>query len=160
MSSRIAIFPGSFDPFTIGHEQIVQQALPLFDKVIIAVGHSLSKKALISIDDRLKALRETFAGDPRITVKAFQGLIVDFAKSENAGYLVRGLRSAADFDYELPMTQTNRALYPQLQTLFFATAPELSFISSTLVREVATKGGDYRPFVPKPFHAIMRSPES
>ena len=123
MSERIAIFPGSFDPFTVGHEQIIQQALPLFDRIVIAVGHSLSKKALLSVEDRLAALQETFAKEPRIQVAAFTGLIVDFAKAQKAGYLVRGLRSASDFEYELPMTHTNRALYPALQTLFFATAP-------------------------------------
>lgn len=155
MSERIAIFPGSFDPFTVGHEQIVQQALPLFDKIIIAVGHSISKASLLSVEQRVKALGETFAGDKRIEASAFQGLIVDYAKSRNAAYLIRGLRSASDFEYELPMTHTNRALSPGLQTVFFATAPELSYISSTLVREVATKGGDYRAFVPKAFHGVI-----
>lgn len=155
MSERIAIFPGSFDPFTVGHQQIVEQALPLFDKIIIALGHSLSKSSLLSIEDRLKALRETYAGDKRIEAASFQGLVVNYAKARGAGYLIRGLRSAADFEYELPMTHTNRVLSPDLQTLFFATAPELAFISSTLVREVATKGGDFKPFVPKAFHAIL-----
>ncbi len=155
MSERIAIFPGSFDPFTTGHKQVVEQALPLFDKIIIAVGHSISKKALLSVEDRITALQETFAQEKKIVAVSFSGLIVDFAKSQKAGYLVRGLRSAADFEYELPMTHTNRALSPGLQTVFFATAPELSYISSTLVREVATKGGDYKPFVPQPFHRFL-----
>lgn len=157
---RIAIFPGSFDPFTVGHEQIVKEALPLFDKIIIAVGHSLSKASLLSLEVRIKAIAETFAGEKKIEAASFQGLIVDFAKARGATYLVRGLRSSSDFDYELPMTQTNRVLYPQLKTLFFATAPEHSYISSTLVREVASKGGDFRPFVPKAFHELLGNKNS
>lgn len=155
MSERIAIFPGSFDPFTIGHEQIVREALPLFDKLIIAVGHSMSKASLLSVEARIQAISETFAKDKTIEATSFKGLIVDFARAKGAKYLVRGLRSSSDFDYELPMTHTNRALYPELKTVFFATAPELSYISSTLVREVATKGGDFKPFVPKAFHGIL-----
>lgn len=157
---RIAIFPGSFDPFTVGHEQIVYEALPLFDKLIVAVGHSLSKVPLLPLDVRIQAIAETFAAEKTIEVCSFQGLIVDFARSRGASYLVRGLRSSFDFDYELPMTHTNRALYPELKTLFFATAPEHSYISSTLVREVATKGGDFRPFVPKAFHAVLANKKS
>lgn len=155
MSERIAIFPGSFDPFTIGHQQIIEQALPLFDTIIIAVGHSMSKASLLTVEQRLTALSETFAGEKSIIAKSFTGLIVDFAKREKAKYLIRGLRNSSDFDYELPMTHTNRALHPGLQTIFFATAPELSFISSTLVREVATKGGDFKPFVPRAFHPLL-----
>ena len=155
MSERIAIFPGSFDPFTIGHQQIIEQALPLFDTIIIAVGHSLSKSSLLTVDERLRALSETFASEDSIVSKSFTGLVVDFAKLQKAKYLIRGLRNSSDFDYELPMTHTNRALYPGLQTVFFATAPELSFISSTLVREVATKGGDFKPFVPSAFHPLL-----
>lgn len=155
MSERIAIFPGSFDPFTTGHQQVVQQALPLFDSIIIAVGHSISKASLLTVEERLHALLETFAAEKKVTVQSFKGLIVDFAKAQKATYLIRGLRNSSDFDYELPMAHTNRALYPGLQTVFFATAPDLSFISSTLVREIATKGGDFKPFVPKSFHPLL-----
>ena len=154
--SRIAIFPGSFDPFTIGHEQIVWQALELFDKVIVAVGHSLSKAALMSVDDRLTALQKTFASEPRVEAKSFQGLIINFARQNQGRFLIRGLRSSSDFDYELPMAHTNRALAPELQTIFFPTAADRSFISSTLVREIVKNGGDYSPFVPKAFQDILK----
>lgn len=155
--SRVAIFPGSFDPFTVGHEQVVSQALDLFDKVIIAVGQSLSKSALMSMEERLSALRQTFAHEPRIEAMSFQGLAVEFARKHKARYIVRGLRSSSDFDYELPMAHTNHALAPEVRTLFFATAADRSFISSSLVREVVKNGGDYSAFVPTAFLESLKS---
>lgn len=154
---RIAIFPGSFDPFTIGHEQIVQQALGLFDKIIIGVGQSLSKAALMSVDDRISALQKTFAHEARIQAVSFQGLAVAFAAKHNARFIVRGLRSSSDFDYELPMAHTNNTLAPEIQTLFFATAADRSFISSTLVREVVKNGGDFSAFVPTAFLESLKT---
>lgn len=149
--SRIAVFPGSFDPFTIGHEQIVRQALALFDKVIIAMGVSLSKTALMSVDDRIAALKETFADEPRVEAVSFSGLVVDFAKERKANFLIRGLRSETDLAYELPMAHTNRQLEPKIQTIFFPTAPDRAYISSTLVREIVKNKGDFSAFVPAPF---------
>ncbi len=156
-TSRVAIFPGSFDPFTIGHERIVLEALELFDKVIVAVGHSLSKAALMSVEDRIEALKTTFAGDRRIEAMAFKGLVVEFARQQEARFLIRGLRSPNDFDYELPMAHTNRCLAPDIQTIFLPTAADRSFISSTLVREVVKNGGDFSPFVPKAFIQYLKS---
>ncbi|MBC7661000.1 MAG: pantetheine-phosphate adenylyltransferase [Chitinophagaceae bacterium] len=153
---RIAIFPGSFDPFTVGHEQIVHQSLELFDKVIIAVGQSLSKTSLMSVEDRLQALRKTFASDSRVEAQSFRGLAINFARQNKARFLIRGLRSSSDFDYELPMAHTNRALAPELTTVFFPTAADRSFISSTLVREIVKNGGDFRAFVPAAFAALLR----
>ncbi len=153
---KIAVFAGSFDPFTLGHEQVVREALRLFDKVIVAVGHSLSKTGFLPVEDRLKALEQTFAKEKRVEVKTFQGLVVDFAKREGATSLVRGLRSSADFDYELPMAHINSRLAHEIQTLFFATAAEKSFISSTLVREVVKNGGDPSPFVPAAFVPVLK----
>lgn len=149
--SRIAVFPGSFDPFTIGHEQIVRQALALFDKVIIAMGVSLSKTALMSVEDRIAALRETFADESRVEAVSFSGLVVTFAKERKANFLIRGLRSETDLAYELPMAHTNRQLDPQIQTIFFPTAPDRAYISSTLVREIVKNKGNFSPFVPAPF---------
>lgn len=149
--TRIAIFPGSFDPFTIGHEQIVRQALDLFDKVIIAMGVSLSKSALMSVEDRIAALRETFKDDARVEAVHFSGLVVDFAKERKARFLIRGLRSETDLAYELPMAHTNRQLAPEIQTIFFPTAPDRAYISSTLVREIVKNKGNFSPFVPAPF---------
>ncbi|MBC7530630.1 MAG: pantetheine-phosphate adenylyltransferase [Oligoflexus sp.] len=156
---RIAIFPGSFDPFTTGHQQIVEQALGLFDKIIIGIGLSLSKAALMSMDDRISALQKTFAHESRIEARAFSGLAVAFARKHNARFIVRGLRSSSDFDYELPMAHTNNVLAPEIQTLFFATAADRSFISSTLVREVVKNGGDYSAFVPTAFLESLKTPK-
>ncbi len=154
--SRIAVFAGSFDPFTKGHEQIAQQALEVFDKVIIAVGQSLSKAALMSVEDRISALQKTFAHDPRVVALSFQGLLVDFAKQHQARFLIRGIRNSSDCDYELPMAQTNRCIAPDIQTLFFPTSADRSFISSTLVRELAKNGGDFSPFVPAAFYQMLK----
>ncbi|RYZ59470.1 MAG: pantetheine-phosphate adenylyltransferase [Proteobacteria bacterium] len=156
-SERIAIFAGSFDPFTTGHEQIVEQALLIFDKIIIAVGQSLSKVALMTVEDRISALQKTFAHDSRIEATAFKGLVIDFAKTKNAKFLVRGLRSSSDFDYELPMAHTNRCLAPEVQTIFFPTAADRSFISSTLVREIVKNGGDFSSFVPTAFLESLKT---
>jgi pantetheine-phosphate adenylyltransferase len=157
LTSRIAIFPGSFDPFTTGHQQIVEQALDLFDEIIVAIGVSGSKQALLPIEERLAALRETFAQHHQVKAEAFSGLVVDFARQRGARYLIRGLRSETDLAYELPMAHTNRCLAPELQTLFFATAPEKAFISSTLVREVARHHGDFAAFVPHPFAVRLKA---
>ncbi len=148
---RIAIFPGSFDPFTIGHEQVVEQALHLFDRIIIAIGQSSSKNALLSTEERLAAIAETFAAEPRIETAAFSGLVVDFARTRAASFLIRGLRSESDLAYEMPMAHTNRCMAPGIHTVFFPTAAEKSFISSTLVREIARNGGDFTHFVPESF---------
>lgn len=148
---RLAIFPGSFDPFTIGHQQIVEQSLQLFDQVIIAIGISASKVPLLELNLRLEALRETFAGEARVQIMSFNGLVVSFAKQQGARFLIRGLRSETDLAFELPMAHTNRALDPSIQTVFLPTAPDLSFISSTLIREIAKHGGDFAPFVPAAF---------
>lgn len=150
-AERLAVFPGSFDPFTVGHQQVVEQALDLFDKVIIAIGQSSSKNSLLSTDERLAAIRETFADEPKIEVAAFSGLVIEFARRRGAGFLVRGLRSEADLAYEMPMAHTNSCLAPGIRTVFFPTAPEKAFISSTLVREIAKSGGDFSSFVPEPF---------
>lgn len=148
---RLAVFPGSFDPFTIGHQQVVEQALSLFDRIIIAIGQSSAKNAFLPTEERLAAIRETFAQEPKIEAAAFSGLVIDFARSKNAEFLIRGLRSEADLAYEMPMAHTNRCLAPGIHTVFFATAPEKAFISSTLVREIAKNGGDFSSFVPLAF---------
>ncbi|MCX6130984.1 MAG: pantetheine-phosphate adenylyltransferase [Proteobacteria bacterium] len=148
---RLAIFPGSFDPFTIGHQQIVEQSLQLFDQVIIAIGISASKVPLLELNLRLDALRETFASEARVQIMSFNGLVISFAKQQGARFLIRGLRSETDLAFELPRAHTTRALDPSIQTVFLPTAPDLSFISSTLIREIAKHGGDFAPFVPAAF---------
>ena len=152
---RIAIFPGSFDPFTVGHQQVVEQALTLFDRIIIAIGQSSSKNALLSSEERLAALRETFAAEPRVEAAAFSGLVVTYAQARGANFLLRGLRNETDLAYEMPMAHTNACLAPGIHTVFFPTAPEKAFVSSTLVREIARCQGDFRQFVPAAFARRM-----
>ncbi len=153
---RKAVFPGSFDPFTLGHQQIVDQALEVFDRVLIAVGKSGSKQALLETSIRLEALRETYAAEPRVEIHSFSGLVVEFARQVQAQSLIRGLRSEADLAYELPMAHMNRSLVPQVQTLFFPTAADKAYISSTLVREIARNNGNFSTFVPPAFARVMR----
>lgn len=150
-AARVAIFPGSFDPFTVGHQQVVEQALHLFDRIIIAIGQSASKNALLPTEERLAALRETFAHEKRVEADVFQGLVVNFAKERKAEFLLRGLRNETDLAYEMPMAHTNNCLAPGIHTVFFPTSPEKAFISSTLVREIARHRGEFSAFVPEPF---------
>lgn len=142
-----AIFAGSFDPFTIGHEEVVRTALQLVDEVIVGVGVNLDKKTLFSPEERVAIIKAVFP-DPRVSVKTFNGLVVNFAKQEQVKILVRGLRTESDFSYEMPMAMTNRQLMPEVMTIFFPTSHESQYISSSLVREVAAFGGDVTPFVP------------
>lgn len=149
---RVALFPGSFDPVTSGHEDIVRRALSLADRVVVAVSHSptQSKKAMFSVDERVRMIRETFAGEPRVEAAEFQGLLVDYARRIGARVVVRGVRTVADWEYEVQMAAMNRALAPGVETVFLAPAPEHSFVSGTLVRQVASLGGDVSRFVPAP----------
>jgi pantetheine-phosphate adenylyltransferase len=147
--ARIAICPGSFDPVTVGHEDIVHRSLRLADRVIVAVGHraTQAKQGLFPVAERLELIRTVFADEPRVEAAEFDGLLVDFARARGATLVVRGLRGVADFEYELQMAHTNRALRPELETVFLATSAESSFISASLVREVAALGGDVTRFV-------------
>lgn len=149
---RVALFPGSFDPVTSGHEDIVRRALALADRVVVAVSHSptQSKKPMFSVEERVRMIRETFAGEPRVEAAEFQGLLVDYAKRIGARVVVRGVRTVADWEYEVQMAAMNRALAPEVETVFLAPAPEHSFVSGTLVRQVASLGGDVSRFVPAP----------
>ncbi|MBI5220108.1 MAG: pantetheine-phosphate adenylyltransferase [Bacteroidia bacterium] len=147
---KTALFPGSFDPFTIGHESIVKRALPLFDKIIIAIGYNSEKKeGYFSLEKRMNWIKKIFANEPRISVEKYEELTVDFCKKMGAKYILRGLRTSADFEYERAIAQTNHYLATEIDTVFFLTAPELTPINSTLVREVIRHGGNASIFVPK-----------
>lgn len=148
MSSNIAVFPGSFDPLTLGHVDIIERALPLFEKLIIAIGVNSEKKSMFSLDDRIDAIKKTFKGESKIEVMSYEGLTVDFCKKVNANYLVRGLRNPADFEFEKAIANTNRAL-SDLDTVFLLTSSGKSFISSSIVREIVKYQGDISKFVPK-----------
>ena len=149
MSKKIALFPGSFDPFTIGHESVIKRALPLFDEIIIAIGANTKKKAYFSMQTRLDMIHEVFRDQSQISVTSYSGLTVDFCKQCGAQYLLRGLRTAADFEYERAIAQINKAMYPELESVFLLTLPEHTPINSTIIRDVIRHGGDASKFIPK-----------
>lgn len=143
----ISIYPGSFDPVTLGHIDIIRRAAKMTDVLIVGVLKNSAKKGLFTIEEREEMLREVTKDIPNIEIKSFDGLLVDFAKENNANTIVRGLRAITDFDYELQMAQTNRALYEGADTIFIPTSIEYSFLSSTTVREIASLNGDISKFV-------------
>jgi pantetheine-phosphate adenylyltransferase len=145
---KIAVFPGSFDPFTIGHEAIVRRAIGLFDEIIIAVGANVLKKNYYSLETRKKMISKVFENEPRVRVDHYDGLTVDYCKRNGAGYLLRGLRTAADFEFERAIGQVNKSLSPGIESVFFLTAPEHSFINSGIVKDIIKSGGDASKFVP------------
>lgn len=146
---KIAVFPGSFDPITNGHIDLVRRFAPLFDKIIVAVGVNSAKKGLFSVAQRMEWLEKVFENDNTIDVGQFEGLTVNFCKKENASYLIRGLRNASDFDYEKTISQLNNIIGDDVETLFFISKPEFSHISSTIVREIIKGKGDISTFVPE-----------
>src|SRR5690348_7100771 len=148
---RRAACPGSFDPVTFGHLDIIGRASALYDEVVVAVGLNVSKKRMFSFEERTEMLREAVAPYPNVTVDSFDGLIVDFCKSRGIQVIVKGLRAVSDFDYELQMAQMNLGLQG-VETMFMTTNPQYSFLSSSLVKEVATYGGDVSGLVPEPVH--------
>ena len=145
---KVAIFPGSFDPITKGHIDLIKRALPLFDKLVIAVGQNSQKKNHFSLEQRLNWLNTIAQTEKKIEIATYEGLTVNFAKQINAGYLIRGLRNASDFDYEKTISQLNNIVGKGLETVFFISQPGYSHISSTLVREIIKGQGDVSQFVP------------
>ncbi|MBP5206350.1 MAG: pantetheine-phosphate adenylyltransferase [Bacteroidales bacterium] len=147
--SAIAVYAGSFSPFTKGHEDIVRKSLPLFDRLIIAIGHNYNKKDLFSVEQRVEWIRQLYKDNPKVTVDAYQGLTVDLCRKFDAQYLIRGIRNAADYAVEEEMRLANRLLCPEVETLFIPASPEWAAVSSSLVRELWSLGSDaYRAFVP------------
>jgi pantetheine-phosphate adenylyltransferase len=154
---RIAVCPGSFDPLTNGHVDLVTRAARLFDRVVVAILVNEQKTPLLPAAERLVLAREVFAGEPRVQVDSFEGLLVDYAVRAGAEAIVRGLRSAGDFEYEWPMAVTNRHLQPSVETVFLVPAPEVSAISSRLVKEIWRLGGDISGMVPGPVETRLRA---
>ena len=142
-----AIFPGTFDPLTLGHQDLIARAAGIFDEVIVAIAMSPGKRPLFSLDERIALARQSCAPYSQVRVEGFSGLLIDFARQQGAKVLVRGIRSITDFDYEYQLAGMYRQLMPELEVLFLPARSELSCITSTLVREVALHGGDVRPFV-------------
>jgi pantetheine-phosphate adenylyltransferase len=145
---KIAVFPGSFDPFTIGHEAIIRRAIDLFDEIIIAVGANALKKNYYTLETRKEMISKVFKNEPRVRIDHYEGLTVDYCIKNGAGYLLRGLRTSADFEFERAIGQVNKSMAPGIESVFLLTAPDHSFINSTIVRDIIRNGGDASKFVP------------
>jgi pantetheine-phosphate adenylyltransferase len=145
---KIAVFPGSFDPFTIGHESIVKRALSMFDEIIIAVGANALKKSFYPLETRKKMISKVFENEPRVKIDHYEGLTVDYCIKNGAAFILRGLRTSADFEFERAIAQINKAMAPGVESVFMLTIPEHSPINSTIVRDIIRSGGDASKFVP------------
>ena len=146
--NKIAIFPGSFDPFTIGHESIVKRAVSMFDKIIIMIGFNANKKSFFPIDKRLKWINQVFQNEDKIEVRIYEGLTVDFCKEVGAKYILRGLRTSSDFEYERAIAQINKKMHPEIETVFLLTLPEHTPVNATIIRDIVFHGGDASMFLP------------
>lgn len=146
---KIAVFPGSFDPFTKGHESIVRRVLPLFDKVIVAIGVNSHKQYFFPLEKRKEWIEQTFKGDARVSVDNFTGLTIDYCHKMNAKYIIRGLRTTTDLEFEKAIAQMNKSMADDIETLFILPTPELSAINSTIIRDIVRNGGDASRFVPE-----------
>ena len=144
---RKAIFPGSFDPITNGHYDIIKRAIPLFDEIVVAIGINADKRYMFTLDERKRFIEEAFADCPSVSVVTYEGLTIDLCKREKAGFILRGLRNPADFEFEKAIAHTNRLL-SKIETVFLLTAAKTSYISSSIVRDVIRNGGDYTVLVP------------
>lgn len=154
---KIALFPGSFDPITNAHMDILQRSLPLFDKVYVGVGLNSTKQSFFSPETRLAMLQQIFQNNPKIEVVTYEGLTVEFCKKINAQYMIRGIRSTADFEYEKAISQMNHAMHPEIESIFILSKPGYSAISSTIVRDIIRNGGDVSKFVPKEILSLVVS---
>jgi pantetheine-phosphate adenylyltransferase len=154
-AKRIAVCPGSFDPFHRGHEEVVERCRKLFDEVVVGVLHNESKRPLFSLDERVAMIRELFRDAEDVRVESFSGLLVAFAQEQGAVAVVKGLRNAADFDYEIQMERMNRHVAPGVETVFLPPREEWRFLSSSLIKEVAGLGGDVSALLPESVHARL-----
>lgn len=145
---KTALFPGSFDPLTLGHDDVVRRAAALFDRVVVGIGVNADKKSMFPLEQRMDWIRAAFADLPHVEVASYEGLTVDYARQIGAQFMVRGLRNPADFEFEKAIAQTNRELEPHIETVFFQTRARFAYIASSHVREVIRYQGDYRLFVP------------
>ena len=151
----VAVYPGTFDPITNGHVDIIRRAVPLCDKVIVAIANNVRKAPLFTVEERVRLVRETLGDDPRIEVDSFSGLLVNYVRAQGARAIIRGLRAIADFEYEFQFAHMNRHLAPELETIFLMTSEESFYVSSSLVKEVASMGGDITRIVPPPVVAAL-----
>ncbi len=147
--SRIVIYPGSFDPFTFGHLDIIERGSKVFDKMVVAVAHNVSKKTTFSIEERVEIIEEVFKNNDKVEVDSFKGLLVDYSKSKGTNIVLRGMRSFSDFEYEMQMAHANKSLDPELETVFMVTSRKYSHISSSLIMEIVSLGGSAGDLVPE-----------
>jgi pantetheine-phosphate adenylyltransferase len=153
---KIAIYPGSFDPFTNGHINIIERGVRVFDKLIVAVAHNVSKKTTFTIEERVEVIREIFHNRPEVKVDYFQGLLVEYARKMGTNILLRGMRTVSDFEYELQMALSNKTLSPEIETIFMVTEGEYSHISSSLIKEIIALGGSAKEMVPESVEKKLR----
>lgn len=154
---KIAIYPGSFDPITKGHLDILKNAAGIFDKVIIAVAHNGEKKGFLTVEERVELIKKSVEELENVEVDAFEGLTIEYAKKTGAQILIRGLRAVSDFEYEMQLSQTNSALCDEVKTVFLTTKPKYNFISSSNIKEILKNGGDISKFVPKPVFEYLNT---
>jgi pantetheine-phosphate adenylyltransferase len=153
---KIAVCPGSFDPITRGHESIIRRALPLFDEIIIAIGINVEKKGFFPLENRLEWITHVFKDEPKIKVQSYEGLTVDFCRKVNAEYLIRGLRTSSDFEFERSIAHINKQLFQGIETVFLLTEPQYMSLNSSIVREIVRYNGDASQFVPE--GVILKKP--
>lgn len=146
---KVAVFPGSFDPFTVGHENIVLRGLDLFDRIIVAIGKHSTKIPLLDVDARVKMVNQVFLNFEQVSVDAYEGLTVDYCRKVNATHLLRGIRTAADFEYERAIAQINKRMLPTVESVFLLTTPEHTPVNSTIIRDIIRNGGDASQFLPE-----------
>ncbi len=146
---KIAIFPGSFDPFTIGHQSIVQRAISLFDRIYIMIGHNANKESFFPVEKRLKWINQVFKDEPSVEVRLHEGLTVDFCKEVGAAYILRGIRTSSDFEYERAIAQINKKMHPEIESVFLLTLPEHTPVNATIIRDIVSHGGDASMFLPE-----------
>jgi pantetheine-phosphate adenylyltransferase len=156
MRTQTVIYPGTFDPITNGHVDLAERAARLFDRVVVAIAYSEKKTPLFDLEHRVELCESSLAHLENVDVMGFSNLLTDFAQSQGARCVLRGLRAVADFEYEFQLANMNRAMYPEFESIFLTPAEHLSYISSSLVREIASLGGDITPFVPEPVAEALR----
>lgn len=147
MSQRICLFPGTFDPITLGHEDIITRALPLFDKIIVGIGVNTSKKPMFSTEQRLQWIKDIFKDQPKVEADEYEGLTIDFCRKIGAQFILRGIRYVSDFEYEKTIADANRALDKNIETVFLTGEPKYTSVASTIVRDIIKNGGDASPFL-------------
>lgn len=146
---KVAVFPGSFDPFTVGHENIVLRSLGLFDRIIVAIGIHSTKQPLLKIESRVEMVRQVFQSIEQVSVDSYEGLTVDYCKKVQATHMLRGIRTSADFEYERAIAQVNKQMLPSVESVFLLTTPEHTPVNSTIIRDIIRNGGDASLFLPK-----------